>query len=110
MKLDQYLKWMGWVGTGGEAKQHIQAGGGESGRKRGRWRRWVCSTCVFAVTIVRRNSRLVLGSFWVDSNLLAPWLVAGSNSRLGRGGGGIFLHHVTIVAETHAYLKNHPSL
>ena len=26
MKLDQYLKWMGWVGTGGEAKQHIQAG------------------------------------------------------------------------------------
>ncbi|MAH58449.1 MAG: hypothetical protein CMN91_08465 [Synechococcus sp. ARS1019] len=26
MKLDQYLKWMGWVGTGGEAKQHIQSG------------------------------------------------------------------------------------
>ena len=25
MKLDQYLKWMGWVGTGGEAKQHIQS-------------------------------------------------------------------------------------
>ena len=27
MKLDQFLKWMGWVATGGEAKQHIQAGG-----------------------------------------------------------------------------------
>lgn len=26
MKLDQFLKWMGWVGTGGEAKQHIQSG------------------------------------------------------------------------------------
>ena len=26
MKLDQYLKWMGWVSTGGEAKQRIQMG------------------------------------------------------------------------------------
>ena len=24
MKLDQYLKWKGWVFTGGEAKQRIQ--------------------------------------------------------------------------------------
>ena len=27
MKLDQFLKGMGWVATGGEAKHHIQAGG-----------------------------------------------------------------------------------
>ena len=26
MKLDQFLKWKGWVSTGGEAKQHIQMG------------------------------------------------------------------------------------
>ena len=26
MKLDQYLKWKGWVSTGGEAKQRIQSG------------------------------------------------------------------------------------
>ena len=26
MKLDQYLKWKGWVSTGGEAKQRIQNG------------------------------------------------------------------------------------
>ena len=26
MKLDQYLKWKGWVFTGGEAKQRIQCG------------------------------------------------------------------------------------
>ena len=26
MKLDQFLKWQGWVATGGEAKHHIQAG------------------------------------------------------------------------------------
>ena len=26
MKLDQYLKWKGWVFTGGEAKQRIQSG------------------------------------------------------------------------------------
>lgn len=26
MKLDQFLKWVGWVATGGEAKHHIQAG------------------------------------------------------------------------------------
>ena len=26
MKLDQYLKWKGWVFTGGEAKQRIQTG------------------------------------------------------------------------------------
>ena len=26
MKLDQYLKWMGWVSTGGEANQRIQNG------------------------------------------------------------------------------------
>ncbi|MBU6250404.1 MAG: RNA-binding S4 domain-containing protein [Cyanobacteria bacterium REEB417] len=26
MKLDQFLKWQGLVGTGGEAKQRIQAG------------------------------------------------------------------------------------
>ncbi len=26
MKLDQYLKWKGWVFTGGEAKQRIQHG------------------------------------------------------------------------------------
>ena len=26
MKLDQFLKWRGWVGTGGEAKARIQMG------------------------------------------------------------------------------------
>ena len=26
MKLDQYIKWKGWVSTGGEAKQRIQNG------------------------------------------------------------------------------------
>ena len=26
MKLDQYLKWKGWVFSGGEAKQRIQGG------------------------------------------------------------------------------------
>ena len=26
MRLDQFLKWKGWVGTGGEAKMRIQAG------------------------------------------------------------------------------------
>ena len=26
MKLDQYLKWKGWVFTGGEAQQRIQGG------------------------------------------------------------------------------------
>ena len=26
MKLDQYLKWKGWVFTGGEAKQRVQSG------------------------------------------------------------------------------------
>ncbi|KGG25573.1 MULTISPECIES: RNA-binding S4 domain-containing protein [unclassified Prochlorococcus] len=26
MKLDQFLKWQGWVATGGEAKQLIQSG------------------------------------------------------------------------------------
>jgi len=26
MRLDQFLKWQGWVGTGGEAKMLIQAG------------------------------------------------------------------------------------
>ena len=26
MKLDQFLKWQGWVTTGGEAKQLIQSG------------------------------------------------------------------------------------
>ena len=26
MKLDQFLKWLGWVATGGEAKHHIQSG------------------------------------------------------------------------------------
>ena len=26
MKLDQFLKWKGWVSTGGEAKQRIQMG------------------------------------------------------------------------------------
>ena len=40
MKLDQFLKWMGWVATGGEAKQHIQAGGvsvnGDVETRRGR--------------------------------------------------------------------------
>ena len=54
MKLDQYLKWKGWVSTGGEAKQRIQngevsvngtpwtpAGGGGPGQpgRRGRCRR-----------------------------------------------------------------------
>ena len=29
MKLDQFLKWKGWVSTGGEAKQRIQMGGVE---------------------------------------------------------------------------------
>jgi ribosome-associated protein len=40
MKLDQFLKWMGWVATGGEAKHHIQAGGvsvnGDVETRRGR--------------------------------------------------------------------------
>ena len=26
MKLDQFMKWKGWVSTGGEAKQRIQMG------------------------------------------------------------------------------------
>ena len=26
MRLDQFLKWQGWVATGGEAKMRIQAG------------------------------------------------------------------------------------
>lgn len=26
MRLDQFLKWKGWVATGGEAKMRIQAG------------------------------------------------------------------------------------
>ena len=26
MRLDQFLKWMGWVATGGEAKLRIQGG------------------------------------------------------------------------------------
>ena len=26
MKLDQFVKWKGWVSTGGEAKQRIQMG------------------------------------------------------------------------------------
>ncbi|WP_413403055.1 MULTISPECIES: RNA-binding S4 domain-containing protein [unclassified Synechococcus] len=26
MRLDQFLKWQGWVGTGGEAKMLIQGG------------------------------------------------------------------------------------
>lgn len=26
MRLDQFVKWQGWVGTGGEAKLRIQAG------------------------------------------------------------------------------------
>ncbi len=26
MKLDQFLKWQGWVATGGEAKHFIQTG------------------------------------------------------------------------------------
>ena len=26
MRLDQFLKWQGWVGTGGEAKMLIQSG------------------------------------------------------------------------------------
>ncbi|MEB3254382.1 MAG: RNA-binding S4 domain-containing protein [Synechococcus sp.] len=40
MKLDQYLKWKGWVFTGGEAKQRIQLGevqvNGEVETRRGR--------------------------------------------------------------------------
>jgi ribosome-associated protein len=38
MRLDQFLKWQGWVATGGEAKMRIQAGevlvnGGEELRR-----------------------------------------------------------------------------
>ena len=40
MKLDQFLKWKGWVSTGGEAKQRIQMGevrvNGSIERRRGR--------------------------------------------------------------------------
>lgn len=40
IKLDQYLKWQGLVGTGGEAKHRIQAGevrvNGEVETRRGR--------------------------------------------------------------------------
>ena len=40
MRLDQFLKWMGWVGTGGEAKLRIQGGevrvNGELEQRRGR--------------------------------------------------------------------------
>ena len=40
MKLDQFLKWKGWVSTGGEAKQRIQMGevrvNGNIERRRGR--------------------------------------------------------------------------
>ncbi|MFM9109332.1 MAG: RNA-binding S4 domain-containing protein [Prochlorococcaceae cyanobacterium] len=40
MKLDQFLKWQGLVGTGGEAKLRIQAGdvrvNGERETRRGR--------------------------------------------------------------------------
>ena len=27
MRLDQFMKWCGWVSTGGEAKIHVQGGG-----------------------------------------------------------------------------------
>ena len=44
MKLDQFLKWSGWVSTGGEAKHFIQAGevevNGQIETRRGR--RLVC--------------------------------------------------------------------
>ena len=40
MRLDQFLKWMGWVATGGEAKLRIQAGdvfvNGDLEQRRGR--------------------------------------------------------------------------
>jgi ribosome-associated protein len=40
MRLDQFLKWMGWVATGGEAKLRIQGGhvfvNGDLEQRRGR--------------------------------------------------------------------------
>ncbi len=40
MRLDQFLKWMGWVATGGEAKLRIQRGdvfvNGDLEQRRGR--------------------------------------------------------------------------
>ena len=40
MRLDQFLKWKGWVATGGEAKLRIQAGevlvNGDLEQRRGR--------------------------------------------------------------------------
>ncbi len=40
MRLDQFLKWVGWVATGGEAKLRVQAGevlvNGELEQRRGR--------------------------------------------------------------------------
>ena len=40
MRLDQFLKWMGWVATGGEAKLRIQSGdvfvNGDLEQRRGR--------------------------------------------------------------------------
>ena len=40
MRLDQFLKWRGWVATGGEAKLRIQAGdvfvNGDLEQRRGR--------------------------------------------------------------------------
>ena len=40
MRLDQFMKWSGWVSTGGEAKQLIQSGvvkvNGKTETRRGR--------------------------------------------------------------------------
>ena len=60
MKLDQYLKWMGWVGTGGEAKQHIQSG----------------AVTVNGAIETRRGRQLVEGDQVV---LGADWAVVGEN-------------------------------
>ncbi len=45
MKLDQFLKWQGWVSTGGEAKHFIRKG----------------KVKVNGVTETRRGRRLVCG-------------------------------------------------
>ena len=45
MKLDQFLKWKGWVSTGGEAKQRIQMG----------------EVCVNGSIEIRRGRQLVPG-------------------------------------------------
>ena len=60
MKLDQYLKWKGWVFTGGEAKQRIQGGdvrvngAVETRRGRQRWRE--IALCLPARSLLREST------------------------------------------------------